>query len=90
MREIRRTGQFKRDVKRMQKRGKDFSALGDVIGRLAAGEPLELRHRDHPLSGGYSGSRDCHVEPDWVLIYELTRDELILIRTGTHSDLFGN
>jgi mRNA interferase YafQ len=68
MRQIRRTGQFKRDVKRMQKRGKDFSAFRDVIQRLATGEPLDPRHRDHPLSGGYSGARDCHVEPDWVLI----------------------
>jgi mRNA interferase YafQ len=89
MREVRRTGQFKRDVKRMDKRGKDFSELRRVIELLAAGEPLEPRHRDHPLSGGYSGSRDCHIEPDWVLIYERTRDELILIRTGTHADLFG-
>ena len=89
MREVRRTGQFKRDVKRMDKRGKDFSELRRVIELLATGEPLEPRHRDHPLSGGYSGSRDCHIEPDWVLIYERTRDELILIRTGTHADLFG-
>jgi mRNA interferase YafQ len=89
MREIRRTGQFKRDVRRMEKRGKDFSEFRRVIGMLAVGEPLEPRHRDHPLSGDYSGSRDCHIEPDWVLIYERTRAELILIRTGTHSDLFG-
>jgi mRNA interferase YafQ len=89
MREIRRTGQFKRDIKRMEKRGKDFSELRRVIELLATGEPLEPRHRDHPLSGGYSGSRDCHIEPDWVLIYERTKDELLLIRTGTHSDLFG-
>jgi mRNA interferase YafQ len=88
MREIRRTGQFKRDIKRMEKRGKDFSELRRVIGLLAAGEALEPRHRDHPLSGGYSGSRDCHIEPDWVLVYERTATELILVRTGTHSDLF--
>lgn len=88
MREIRRTGQFRKDVKRMEKRGKGFSELRRVIQLLAAGEPLEPRHRDHPLTGDYSGSRDCHIEPDWVLIYERTKDELILIRTGTHSDLF--
>ncbi|MBW3570420.1 MAG: type II toxin-antitoxin system YafQ family toxin [Gemmatimonadetes bacterium] len=89
MREIRRTGQFKRDVKRMEKRGKGFSELRHVIELLATGEPLEPRHRDHPLSGGYSGARECHVEPDWLLIYERTQYELILVRTGTHSDLFG-
>lgn len=88
MREIRRTGQFRRDVKRMEKRGKEFSELRRVIEMLAAGEPLEPRHRDHPLSGGYAGSRDCHIEPDWVLIYERTRTELVLVRTGTHTDLF--
>jgi mRNA interferase YafQ len=89
MREVRRTGQFKRDVKRMDKRGKDFSEFRGVIERLAAGQALEPRHRDHPLLGSYAGSRECHVEPDWLLIYERTDDELILIRTGTHADLFG-
>jgi mRNA interferase YafQ len=89
MRQVRRTGQFKRDVKRMEKRGKDFSALREVIQRLATGESLEPRHRDHPLLGGYAGSRECHVQADWLLIYERTEDELVLVRTGTHSDLFG-
>jgi mRNA interferase YafQ len=89
MREIRHTGQFKRDTKRMQKRGKDFSRLRGVIEALAAGEALEAKYRDHPLLGGYSGSRECHIEPDWLLIYERAESELILIRTGTHADLFG-
>jgi len=89
MREIRRTGQFKRDVKRVQKRGEDMGLLRDVIIRIAAGEALESQYRDHPLSGEYSGARECHMEPDWLLIYERTEAELILIRTGTHSDLFG-
>lgn len=89
MRQIRRTGQFKRDVKRMQKRGKEFSRFRGVIERLAAGERLDPSEEDHPLMGGYSGSRECHVEPDWLLIYQRTDTELILIRTGTHSDLFG-
>jgi mRNA interferase YafQ len=89
MREIRQTGQFKRDVKRMKKRGKDFTVFREVIKRIAASETLELRFRDHPLFGEYQGSRECHVEPDWLLIYERTETELILIRTGTHADLFG-
>lgn len=89
MRSIRRTTQFKRDVKRMEKRGKSFSELRHVVERIATGEALEPRHRDHPLLGGYAGARECHLEPDWLLIYERTEDELILIRTGTHADLFG-
>ena len=89
MREILRTGQFRRDVKRMQKRGKEFTEFRRVIEMIAAGQPLEPRHRDHPLLGEYAGSRECHVEPDWLLIYERSSREVILIRTGTHSDLFG-
>ena len=89
MREVRYTGQFRRDFKRIQKRGLAVAALREVIERIAAGEALEPRHRDHPLLGGYSGSRECHVAPDWLLIYERTDSELVLIRTGTHADLFG-
>ncbi len=55
---------------------------------LVSGQPLDERHRDHAPGGTYRGTRDCHVGPDWVLIYELTDDELVLIRTGTHADLF--
>jgi mRNA interferase YafQ len=88
MRSIQRTSQFKRDVKRMQKRGKAFSEFKQVVGMLSAGMALEPHHRDHDLSGQYKGTRECHIEPDWLLIYELTKDEIILIRTGTHSDLF--
>jgi mRNA interferase YafQ len=89
MRKIRHTGQFKRDTKRMQKRGKDFSRLRLLVESLAQGEVLDPKFRDHALLGGYVGSRECHIEPDWLLIYERTDSELILIRTGTHSDLFG-
>ena len=71
MRAIRQTTQFKKDIKRVKKRGKDFSKLKGVIERLARGETLEARYRDHALSGTYRGTRDCHIEPDWVLIYEL-------------------
>ncbi len=88
MRTLRRTGQFKKDVKRMGKRGKTFDEFKAVIGNLAVGKELEDKFKDHYLVGQYKGSRECHIEPDWLLIYELTEDELILIRTGSHSDLF--
>lgn len=82
------TTQFVRDVKRMTKRGKDITKLEQVVRILAEGERLDPRHRDHPLRGEWSGSRDCHIEPDWVLIYTTDAKSLRLERTGTHSDLF--
>ena len=88
MRAIHRTSQFKKDVKRMGKRGKRFEVFKGVLRKLAAGETLEARYRDHYLVGQYKGTRECHIEPDWLLIYEMTENELVLIRTGTHSDLF--
>lgn len=88
MRTIRRTTQFKKDVKRMGRRGKKFEEFKEVIGKLVLGAELETKYKDHYLVGQYRGSRECHIEPDWLLIYELTKDELVLVRTGTHSDLF--
>lgn len=88
MRTIQRTSQFKKDVKRMGKRGKQFEEFKEVIRKLAAAETLEAKYQDHVLVGQYRGSREGHIEPDWLLIYELTENELILIRTSTHSDLF--
>ncbi len=88
MKTILRTSQFKKDVKRMEKRGKKFGEFKDVIRGLAAKETLEVRYRDHVLVGQYKGTRECHIEPDWLLIYELAESELILVRTGTHTDLF--
>ena len=84
------TGQFKRDLKTARKRGYDLSLLGTVVDTLAAGEVLPQKYKDHPLSGNYEGCRECHITPDWLLIYEIDGDELILYltRTGTHSDLF--
>jgi mRNA interferase YafQ len=84
------TNQFARDLKRMLKRGKDEKKLKHVMQLLIEEKPLEPRHRDHKLIGNYVGSRDCHVEPDWVLIYTLlARDNAIRFeRTGSHSDLF--
>lgn len=88
MRTIQRTSQFKKDVKRLKKRGKKFEDFKEVIKILSKGENLEAKFRDHILSGQYKGTRECHIEPDWLLIYELTDSELVLVRTGSHSDLF--
>jgi mRNA interferase YafQ len=88
MRTIHRTSQFKKDVKRMEKRGKKFEEFKEVIRELAAEETLEAKYRDHVLVGQYKGTRECHIEPDWLLIYEKDGSELILVRTGTHTDLF--
>jgi len=88
MKTIRRTSQFKRDVKRMQRGGKDLEKLKDVLERLVKGEGLAPEYRDHVLVGQYRGTRECHLEPNWLLIYELAESESVLIRTGSHSDLF--
>ena len=88
MKTLSQTTRFLRDVKRMRKRGKDITKLEAVVRKLAYGEVLDPKHRDHPLHGIWSGSRDCHVEPDWVLIYTADSTSLRLERTGTHSDLF--
>jgi len=89
MKKILRTNRFKKDVKKMKKRGKSFDVFKQMIQELANGRKLEERFRDHKLKGDYVGTRECHVEPDWLLIYEENDSELVLIRTGTHSDLFG-
>ncbi len=84
------TTQFRKDLKRIRKRGYDLSKLDDVLQRLLAEEPLEEKHRDHDLIGDYKGFRECHIEPDWLLVYAVDNGKLILTasRTGTHSDLF--
>ena len=84
------TSRFKRDLKQLIKRGYRVSLLDEVIAQLASGEALPDKHRDHPLVGSYAGCRECHITPDWLLIYEINHDELLLYltRTGTHSDLF--
>jgi mRNA interferase YafQ len=88
MKAIFQTSQFKKDFKRIKKRGKDLSKLKEVVSAIANSEVLEERQRDHALSGNWSGSRDCHIEPDWILIYRVDGDYLFLERTGSHSDLF--
>ncbi len=86
------TGQFKKDYKLAVKRGCDIEELTNVISILSAEEPLPEKYRDHPLenSRNYKGMRECHIRPDWLLIYKIYGDRLVLelIRTGTHSDLF--
>ncbi|MDH4444990.1 MAG: type II toxin-antitoxin system YafQ family toxin [Akkermansiaceae bacterium] len=88
MKAIFQTSQFKKDFKRIKKRGKDLSRIKEVVSAIVNSEALEERHRDHALSGNWSGSRDCHIEPDWILIYRVDEDYLFLERTGSHSDLF--
>lgn len=88
MREIVYTSQFKRDYKkRSREKGLD-ELLEGVIDVLASDEPLAKKVRDHPLKGGYAGCRECHLKPDLLLIYVQQREELRLIRLGSHSDLF--
>lgn len=88
--EIKFTNQFKKDLKLAKKQGKDTNKLFGVIEKLANGESLEEKYRDHDLTGEYKGCRECHVEPDWLLIYEVMEDMIILLlyRVGSHSDLF--
>lgn len=83
------TSQFKKDYRKIKKRGVDPSDLGVVLDRLCAEEMLEERYRDHALVGRYAGFRECHIRPDWLLVYAIDRDRLILtaLCTGTHSDL---
>ena len=88
MRTTSRTSQFKRDVKRIKQRGKDLDKLKKVLQVLVRGEKLASKYRDHVLVGQYKGTRECHIEPDWLLIYELAEGEIVFIRTGSHSDLF--
>ena len=87
---VRPTSKFQKDLKRAKKRGYDIALLTNIIKKLAAGEPLPAENKDHELLGDYVGCRECHITPNWLLIYELDGDDLILYltRTGTHSDLF--
>lgn len=82
------TGQFKRDIKRIEKRNKDIKKLKDVMKLLASGEVLDKKYRDHELIGNYANRRECHIEPDWLLIYKTDQSSIIFERTGTHADLF--
>ncbi len=84
------TNKFQRDYKLCKKRGLDISLLTDIIDTLLEEKPLPERCRDHALTGNYEGFRECHIQPDWLLVYAVKQEELVLTasRTGTHSDLF--
>ncbi len=83
-----RSAQFRRDVKRVEKRGKDLGKLKKLLILLMQQSELPSKYRDHPLKGDWNGFRDAHIEPDWLLIYRIQDDELQLARTGSHADLF--
>ena len=86
---VRKTSRYKKSLKKMLKRGKDIKKLTNVVLKLANGEQLPPQYKDHPLNGDLAGLRDCHIENDWVLLYEI-KDNLLILSladTGTHSDL---
>jgi mRNA interferase YafQ len=83
-----RGAQFRRDVKLAERRGKQMAKLRDLVLLLMEGGSLPPRYKDHQLSGEWKNHRDCHIEPDWLLLYKIDGDDLYLVRTGSHSDLF--
>lgn len=91
MLEIVLSNRFKKDLKLAQKRGYDLDLLDEVVEQLASGKTLDVKYCDHDLSGDYAGFRECHIQLDWLLVYRVEKQMLILFlsRTGTHSDLFG-
>ena len=80
--------QFKRDYKLQKKRHKGLELLDNIIRKLVKKEHLAEKQKDHPLQGNYKGYRECHIEPDWLLIYKVEGNSIYFIRTGSHSDLF--
>lgn len=86
---VKYTSGFRKGLRLAAKRGLDIDALGAVVNKLKAGERLPEKYRDHKLNGKYTGMRECHIAPDWLLIYKIDNDELILtlVATGTHADL---
>lgn len=90
MYEVKFTSQFKKDLKLAKKQRKSLDKLFEVIDILSNGNPLDAKYHDHELTGNYKGTRECHIEPDWLLIYELKDDVLVLMlyRLGSHSELF--
>jgi len=83
------TTRFRRDIRQMGRSGKNIELLEAIVRKLARGEPLPPRNRDHNLGGNWKGYRECHITPDWLLIYKVDGRDLVLVRTGSHSDLFG-
>ena len=82
------TRQFSKDLKKMEKRGKSSAKVKEIIKSLVNEESLNAKYKDHKLVGTFKGRRECHIEPDWLLIYKVADSEIIFERTGTHSDLF--
>jgi mRNA interferase YafQ len=89
MLKIVQTSSFKKDFKKISKQNKNLELIKEIIFRLSESLTLEPKYKDHILSGNYKNKRECHITPDWLLIYEVDDDELVLYRTGTHSELFG-
>ena len=90
MLQLQTSTKFRKDYKRIKKRGYNVSLLQDILDKLWSGEKSEAKYKDHALTGSYKGFRECHIQPDWLLIYAIYEDKLILVasRTGTHADLF--
>ena len=88
---VKSTSRFQKELKLLDKRGYDLNKLTTVVKMLANGDDLPPHYKDHPLKGRFKNSRECHIEPDWLLIYEINKNDLILYltRTGTHAELFG-
>jgi mRNA interferase YafQ len=88
---IQSTGIFKKDLKRIKKRGYRMQLLEEVVTLLSEGETLPVKYKDHILSGNFADYRECHVTPDWILVYRIEDEYLYLVlsRTGSHSDIFG-
>ncbi len=88
--EVKFTSQFKKDIKKAKKQGKDLDKLFEIVEILANGNELDKKYKDYSLVGNYKGARECHIEPDWLLVYEIIDDVLVLslVRLGSHSELF--
>jgi mRNA interferase YafQ len=84
------TNKFQKELKKCKSRGLNISEIGDIMAKLIEDEPLETRNKNHPLSGDFSGCYECHIRPDWLLVYMLDNEAntITFLRTGTHSDLF--
>jgi len=82
------TNSFKKDLKKIQKRGKNLSLLEDIMRKLSIPEKLDEKNYDHSLKGRYISHRECHIEPDWLLIYRIKENDILFFRTGSHADLF--
>jgi len=82
------SNQFKKDLKKAAKQRKNISQLKSLVNQLQNNMQLETKYKDHALKGNYSKHRECHIEPDWLLVYRIIKNELILVRTGSHSELF--